>query len=93
MWHQRFGGDPGVVGSTVRLDTTTYDVIGVMPPGFTGLTDQAALWVPFVAAVSQGFLESRGARGFFSVARLAPGAAIEQALPVCSALGGCHTVT
>ena len=79
LWHQRFGGDPDVVGSTVRLDTTTYGVIGVMPAGFTGLTDQAAVWVPFVAALSEDFLESRGTRGFLSVARLAPGATIEQA--------------
>src|SRR5687768_4255522 len=34
LWQRRFGGDPRVVGSSVRLDGETYEVIGIMPPGF-----------------------------------------------------------
>ena len=79
LWQRRFGADPAVVGRSVRLDAATYDVIGVMPPGFAGLTDQAVLWTPFATLMPQSVRESRGARGFFAVARLVDGTAIESA--------------
>ena len=34
LWKRGFGGDPGVLGRAVRLDTDLYQIIGVMPPGF-----------------------------------------------------------
>ncbi|HEX4497293.1 MAG TPA: ABC transporter permease [Thermoanaerobaculia bacterium] len=34
LWHQRFGGDPRVVGTTVRISGEPATVIGVMPPHF-----------------------------------------------------------
>ena len=34
LWKRRFGSDPGVAGRTATLDSTTYTVIGVLPPGF-----------------------------------------------------------
>lgn len=36
FWHRRFGGDPAVVGRTVRLDRTAFTVVGVAAPGFAG---------------------------------------------------------
>src|SRR5262245_9918885 len=49
LWKRRFGADPNVVGRSVTLCCAprAYTVVGVMPPGFTGLTDAAELWVPF----------------------------------------------
>jgi len=34
LWKRRFGSDPGVAGRTATLDSSTYTVIGVLPPGF-----------------------------------------------------------
>jgi predicted permease len=44
LWTHRFGGDPRVLGRTIRLDGRTYSVIGVMPPHY-GLWG-GRLWIP-----------------------------------------------
>ncbi len=46
MWQTHFGGDPNVVGRTVRLGTTQTTVVGVMPEGF-GFPFAQNLWAPF----------------------------------------------
>jgi putative ABC transport system permease protein len=33
-WRRRFGADPGVIGTTITLNNTPFEVIGVMPPDF-----------------------------------------------------------
>jgi putative ABC transport system permease protein len=57
LWLRRFGGDPHVIGRTVRLNDRSYQVIGVMPerfvwPSITPLQslaeERAELWVPAV---------------------------------------------
>jgi predicted permease len=37
FWQRRFGGDPSVIGSTVRVDGVPARVVGVTPPAFHGL--------------------------------------------------------
>ncbi|HYL93635.1 MAG TPA: ABC transporter permease, partial [Alphaproteobacteria bacterium] len=34
IWKRSFGGDPQVIGKSLRLDTDLYQIIGVMPAGF-----------------------------------------------------------
>ncbi|HEX6630249.1 MAG TPA: ABC transporter permease, partial [Gemmatimonadaceae bacterium] len=46
VWQSQFGGDPGVIGKTVRLDATPRVVIGVMPPGFHFPSPDVQLWTP-----------------------------------------------
>ena len=57
LWKSHFGGDPGVVGSTIHLSGLPYTVIGVMPADFTfpnmagmpasiDLPKETQLWVP-----------------------------------------------
>ena len=50
-WHRRFGGDPSVIGRTVRLDDRAFTVIGVTPSSFTGLvvSRHVDLWIPLAA--------------------------------------------
>jgi predicted permease len=48
LWSSRFGSDPGVIGTTIRLDSRPFTVIGVAPPDFIGLTVgiRSDLWAP-----------------------------------------------
>jgi predicted permease len=36
LWQRRLGGDPAVVGKTLRVSGIEYDIIGVAPDTFTG---------------------------------------------------------
>ena len=37
MWEQEFGSDQGVLGRSMRINGEPFTMIGVAPPGFTGL--------------------------------------------------------
>ena len=34
LWRGAFGGDPNILGRVVQLDSDSYRIVGVMPPGF-----------------------------------------------------------
>ena len=75
VWRSRFGGDPAIVGSTIRLDDRPVEVIGVMPPGFFFPDEDTELYVP-------RYVDPDGAFGTFGlgvVARLGPGVRLEVA--------------
>ena len=84
LWQARFGGDPGVVGRTVRLGSATHTVVGVMPQGFAFPVNHG-MWTPLGlngAAVPPG--EGPAVKVF---GRLAPGVGLEAAQAELSALG------
>jgi predicted permease len=49
-WKERFNLDPAVLGKTLRIHQTMFEVIGVAPPGFFGATVGEApdVWVPLM---------------------------------------------
>jgi predicted permease len=87
FWQRRFGGDPSIVGKTVKLTGHDFTVVGVAREGFSG-TRLAGfipdLWVPFsmIAEVTphmNDVIEDRGNRAFDVNGRLAPGVTIDRA--------------
>jgi putative ABC transport system permease protein len=77
LWRHRFGADPSIVNRTIQLGARSYTIVGIMPPGFTGVTDTAQFWEPF--AQSGTPFDNRGSRGFQTLARLKPGATLAAA--------------
>jgi predicted permease len=75
-WQQRFGGEAGVIGRTVMVDSRPRQVIGVMPKSFRIADLPAAIITPLQ-------LDRRRAElsGFFlnSIGRLKPGVSLDQA--------------
>jgi predicted permease len=56
LWRHRFGGDSGIIGRAVSINSRTRTIIGVMPPGFRFPQNQY-LWLPlaeFIRVPSQG---------------------------------------
>jgi putative ABC transport system permease protein len=48
LWRQHFGADRGIVGKTIRVDSSNFTVVGVMPPEFRFPRAFRELWVPLV---------------------------------------------
>ncbi len=80
LWQRRFGGDPKIIGQTVRADKDTVEIIGVMPPGFK--TDLVANFPPveFWATLNPGTrITASNTRWLRVIARLKPAATLAQA--------------
>jgi predicted permease len=76
-WQRKFGGDRNVVGQTLKVDGKPRQIIGVMPKEFGFLDqDDPALLIPFQFDRNKIYL---GNFSYTMVARLKPGATIEQA--------------
>jgi putative ABC transport system permease protein len=78
LWRQRFGGDPAVLGQTLRLDGESRTVVGVMPPEFRFPEAETQVWLP-VTLVGPPPPQLWGSGGNFLVGRLAPGVTPAQA--------------
>jgi predicted permease len=82
LWQRRFGGDPGVLGRKVTLNGRPYTVVGVMRPEVQplpspSLTDwPAELYRPVAEPYDD---TERSSRHLRAIARLAPGATVEEA--------------
>lgn len=78
FWQKHFGGNAKVTAQSLNLDGRSYNIIGVMPPGFD-LPGIADLWVPFQLNIDSLPLTERAATSNAIVARLRPGVSLEQA--------------
>jgi predicted permease len=87
LWRSVFDADPGVVGTTVRIDRDPYTVIGVAPAQFHGTEkfDRPDYWIPFVNWGQQR-LQNRTSITVTVLGRLKPGVAPQQAAENLSAI-------
>jgi predicted permease len=81
LWQRRFGGDTNIVGKTVELNGRSYSIVGVMGPDFHPLP--STLVSPegqFYRPVAEKYEDSaRDERHLRAIARLKPGATVQQA--------------
>src|SRR5882672_3103884 len=94
-WQEQFGAKMDVIGQQLKLNQTTFTIIGVAPPGFTGtlqVSERPAVTVPLAfepvllgdrtGMARAGRPGSEGRPGYWWVnlmGRLKPGATLEQA--------------
>ena len=86
FWQRAFGGDPNVVGQTIRIGGLAYSIVGVVPERFTGYFQGMvpAIYAPNkminqLMATNDDELEERGNHSMFVTARLRPGVGLPQA--------------
>ena len=87
LWKRRFGGDPAVVGRTIRINATPYTVIAVLPRGFRGLIGNADVWVP-LAAFEPSQLKQAQSHSYTIVARRKRDVSEQTAASAVEVLGG-----
>jgi len=82
LWQRRFGGNAGLVGSSISLDGEPFLVVGVLPPDFElGLLQEVpgerSIWV---ARQEEGWERRERTSGWWNViGRVKPGVSLEQA--------------
>jgi putative ABC transport system permease protein len=77
LWREQFGGDPSVIGRSVRLNDASHEIVGVLPPEFR-YPRNARILLP--VRIDSGFARSqRGRQYITAVARLRDGVTPEQA--------------
>lgn len=79
IWRRRFGADPAVVGRTIQLDQTSYQVVGVMPADFVVPTgdDNPQAWAALLR--SDYLPDERTQRRHHFWGELAPGRSFSSA--------------
>ncbi len=94
FWQQRLGSDPQVVGKSLLLNGTNFNVIGVAPSGFAGLlvAIEPDFWAPvtMVERITRdsGRLTSRQTNWLLAVGRLKPGVDATRARAEMNRLAG-----
>ena len=85
-WLRRFGGDPDVVGRTVKFDGQAARIVGISPAGFRGLMEGAEMDGYVTLGTSKRpdglpdqFFIDREMRRMTMVARLKPGVSLAEA--------------
>jgi putative ABC transport system permease protein len=85
FWQRNFAGDPSVVGKRLTLDGNSFEVLGVTPPGFNGISvgDSYDVAVPLcvepILNPRNNRLPTRHAWWLASIGRLKPGWTIQRA--------------
>ena len=86
-WRRRFGGDPNLVGRTIKLNGLGFTVVGIAPDGFRGVNTLFSpdLWAPLtmynqlLAPQLRTWYDERRALLLFVTGRLKPGVTRAQA--------------
>ena len=92
FWNARYGADPDVIGSSLRLDDRSFTIVGILGERFTfppippGFGPEA--WVSLDHSLDPAARNDRGARDLWAVGRLSRGADIDEALTELNAIAG-----
>ncbi|HEX2252603.1 MAG TPA: ABC transporter permease [Thermoanaerobaculia bacterium] len=86
LWQRRFGGDPDVVGTELRLGGVPHTIVGVMPARFAMTGEDEELWVPLRLTPAQ--MAEYDGHSLLVFGRLAPGHSVGSAQEDLRAVAG-----
>ena len=87
LWQRRFGARPDVLGTLLPGQLASFEIVGVMPPGFTypidtyvlGTREPVDVWLPYVFASEDHVRGNSFGYNLHVVGRLRDGVTLEQA--------------
>ena len=77
LWRERYGSNPGVLGTSLVIDGDAHTIVGVAQPAFEFPDPRVRFWMPYV--IPRSAAAPTGAIVFTALARLKPGATLAQA--------------
>ena len=86
LWQRRFNADPGVIGQSLSLNNEPWEIAGVLPPGFNGLSGRAEVLVNLSARPAED-LSQPWSLEYSMIGRLKDGVTVEQAIAEARLLG------
>ena len=86
LWKRRYGGDPGIIGRNILLDSRSFTVIGILPAWFTYPDTRVQLWTALYHERPPDLMQMHTAHNFDVIARLKPGVSIQQATAELNAI-------
>jgi predicted permease len=87
FWQERYGGDPAAVGQDLRVDGRLYTIVGVLREDFRFLGERDnRFYVPIPFTAEQRTPALLHNNNYQMIARLRPGATVEQATRQIAAL-------
>jgi predicted permease len=83
LWHRKFGSDPGIVGKTITMNGTGYDVIGIVPGDFrleaSNFDSIKDVFIPIEQNKDPMFRDRTVHPGTRAIGRLKPGVTLSAA--------------
>jgi len=79
LWQQLFGGRNDAIGKDLLVNGVPHTVIGVMPDDFLFLQSDVRFWIPLAFKPEDRADDQRYNNSYDCIARLRPGATVEQA--------------
>jgi putative ABC transport system permease protein len=87
LWQRRFAGRPDVIGAYLPGQQASFEVVGVMPPGFSypvdtyvlGVREPTDVWVPYVFSSNERVRGNSYGYNLHVIGRLRDGMSIEGA--------------
>ncbi len=94
LWKREFANNPSVIGQHIRVNDSTFSVIGVAPESFNGVSGRADLWIPlnmrdllFPQSAQFHFNSQRDIHWHRVIGRLKPGVTLDQARSEMNTIG------
>ena len=86
LWQRRFNADPAVIGQSLSLNNQPWEIIGILPPGFRGLSGRAEVLLSLTARPAADLSEAWSLE-FSMIGRLRDGVTGDQAIAEAALMG------
>jgi len=86
LWQRLFNADPSVIGQSVRFNNQPWEIIGILPPGFRGLSGRAEALFNLSARPADELSEPWSLE-FSLIGRLRDGVTTDQAIAEAALIG------
>jgi putative ABC transport system permease protein len=86
LWQRRYNADPRVLGQILDVGGEPFTIVGVLPPGFKGISGRSDIMVPVLSGSAED-INQAWSHSYYVVARLKPGVSPAQATAEARLLG------